>query len=85
MQLLDLNERQLIESYPHWFDDFVQEQSIREKAWTEALAVGSYQFVEAVQKQLGVKAKYRSIKEKSSKTASILQEPIAAYKPHFGG
>jgi REP element-mobilizing transposase RayT len=84
MQLLDLNERQLIESYPHWFDDFVQEKSTREKAWTEPLAVGSYQFVETVQKQLGVRAKYRSIKENSSGTASILQEPIAAYNSYFG-
>ena len=68
----------------HATSDFIQEKTTREKAWTEALAVGCYQFVEAVKKRLGVKATYRSIKENSSGTACLLQEPIAAYNPHFG-
>jgi hypothetical protein len=42
------------------------------------------QFVQAVKKRLGVKATYRSIKGNSSETACTLQEPIAAYNPHFG-
>ncbi len=61
-----------------------QTKPTREKAWTEALAVGRLQFVEAVKKRLGIRATYRSIKENPSITACILQESAAAYNPHFG-
>ena len=83
-QLLDISESQLIESYPRWVDDFIQTKTTREKAWTEALAVGRLQFVEAVKKRLGIRATYRSIKEHPSITACILQESAAAYNLHFG-
>jgi hypothetical protein len=84
LQLLDLNESQLIENYPHWLDDLVRDKTTREKAWTEALAVDCHQFVQAVKGRLGVRATFRSIKESSSGASCILQEQIAAYNPHFG-
>lgn len=67
----------------HGASDLVPEKTTREKDWTEALAVGCLLFVEAVKKQLGVRAKYRNIKEDSSGTTCILKEPAAAYNPYF--
>jgi len=48
-----------------------------------AIAVGRSTFVEKLQKELGVKARYRSI-ERAEQT-SVLREPSAPYGGDFAG
>jgi len=84
LELVSLVRGRTSVSYQNFeINDQNQALTTREKAWTEALAVGCHQFVQAVKERLGVRATFRSIKENSSGTSCILQEQIAAYNPHF--
>jgi len=58
MTLLHLRSlHELQESYHYWITEALGYQNHnRESKWTEAIAVGSKQFVEATKERLGIKA-----------------------------
>lgn len=49
----------------------------RDEQWSEAIAVGSLAFVEKMRRELGIKARYRSVDEADG--ALALREPQGAY------
>jgi hypothetical protein len=53
----------------------------RDPCWSEAIAVGSKGFVEKIQVELGLKAKYRDVSEAAG--AYTLREPATPYRPIF--
>jgi hypothetical protein len=55
----------------------------REDIWTESIAVGDADFLDAIKNDLGVKAKYKDI-EKTEFDTMQLKEDFAAYgKPNL--
>ena len=50
---------------------------------SDAIAVGSRSFVEKVQLELGIKAKYREMR--AAGDTYTLREPVTPYTPIFGG
>ena len=55
----------------------------RDAIWSDAIAVGSKSFVEKIELELGVRAKYREVMAAGDKYA--LREPAMAYTAHFDG
>ncbi len=53
-----------------------------EPGWTQSLAVGSREFIEAVRATLGSRGRYRDIEEQHGMLA--LREPASTYKVDFG-
>jgi REP element-mobilizing transposase RayT len=84
-QLLDADEKTLTERYEHWTDDYIQQGTKQEQAWTEALAAGSAEFVEDIKTKLGVKAKYRRVNKNATGADYVLQETTAPYTANFDG
>jgi hypothetical protein len=56
---------------------------VRDDRWSEAIAVGSFAFVETVKNNLGVKAMHREVIEADGTYA--LREPAEAYAANFTG
>jgi REP-associated tyrosine transposase len=57
------------------------EKTLKDDLWSQAVAVGSLEFVEQVKSELGLKAKYRKLEE--TRDAYVLREQSAAYSAHF--
>ena len=57
------------------------ENYFRESKWTQTIAVGSEQFVEATKQQLGIKAKGRQVI--GGNGTYELREPALSYTAHF--
>ena len=53
----------------------------RDSSWSESLAVGRFDFVDAVKNELGIRAQYRKVNEKGG--MHILREPTAPYTHHL--
>ena len=54
----------------------------RRVEWTQSIAVGSREFVERVEAELGVRSWYRAIQ--ATGDGFTLREPSASYGAHFG-
>jgi len=54
------SETELIENYKHWIDDSLNNIG-REPCWSETVAVGSDSYVYQIKKELGIKARGRSV------------------------
>ena len=54
----------------------------QEPCWTQSLAVGGREFLEAIRATLGSRGRYRDIEEQHGMLA--LREPGTAYKADFG-
>lgn len=66
-----------------WVDEGLRStQQIRDGVWTESLAVGRPEFVEAIRTGLGVRAHSREVV--AAPGAYVLREPAVDYTPHFG-
>lgn len=65
-------------SYENWLADALQEdQQIRDKKWTESLAVGGQLFVKDYLDKVGVKASYRQVKVVDD--CHVVKEPYPSY------
>jgi putative transposase len=74
--------RQLQESHAQWVEEALRAGNAqRDPIWSESLAVGRREFVEAVQSGLGVKARHREILDFAD--THVLREPAAAYTALF--
>ncbi len=70
------------ESRNHWSDEALKREShVREKRWTESIAVGSKQLIEVTLKRLEVKAKGRKIV--GGKKSYEHREPAIPYGANF--
>jgi hypothetical protein len=58
-------------------------RSVRDDRWSEAIAVGSFAFVESVKSELSGRAAHRAAEEKDG--AYALRERREAYNGDFGG
>jgi REP-associated tyrosine transposase len=56
---------------------------VRDDRWSEAIAVGSFAFVETVKNNLGVKAMHREVIEADGTYG--LREPAESYERNFTG
>lgn len=71
-------------AHREWIEDALSERTDeREACWSEAIAVGSRRFVEQIQVDLGIKAKYRDVYDDGG--ICTLREPAMSYMPVFGG
>jgi len=76
------NEEQLKEEYRQWVEEALgEEESRREASWSESIAVGSRDFIEATRADLGLTINEGRVKEKSGQFA--LREEVNAYNTHF--
>jgi hypothetical protein len=55
----------------------------RDERWSEAIAVGSQDFVEKMKRDLGTKARQREV-DRTDGTCVLLREPRGAYTGTFG-
>ncbi|MFO8154287.1 transposase [Thioalkalivibrio sp.] len=77
------NVEQLQDCHRRWVDDTLASAAIaRDDRWTRSLAVGSEPFVQRVQQEMGLDARFRAIK--SDGVAACLREPAVAYEATFG-
>lgn len=60
----------------------IQKGRERDGIWTESLAVGDRTFVERIQNELGLRAKYRTVT--SGDGRFLLKDPPASYRAHLG-
>ena len=83
MELNGCNDiRNLQQQHRQWLsDELVINNSTRDIAWTESLAVGSEIFVDEVQALLGSKARNRKVTVSGEK--HILRETAARYNANF--
>jgi len=66
-----------------WVDTKIEENTTqRESAWTESLAVGSYDYVEHIKQTLGVRASARAVEKEDN--YYVVKEPIISYNRDFG-
>ena len=71
------------EAHRRWVEQALRESADpRDPRWSEAIAVGSRSFVEKIQIELGLKAKYRDVSEAAG--TYTLREPAVPYMPIFG-
>ena len=74
----------LAEAHRGWVETALQaEAQQRNPLWTESVAVGGREFVEAVQRKLADRGRYREIEEVGG--IHILHEPAVAYGGHVPG
>jgi len=67
------------QAHREWVEkELALDRSRREARWSEAIAVGSQAFVAEIQRELALKAKYRSIDEAEGETTCVLREPAGA-------
>lgn len=80
--VLGVIEARLAGVHEQWIEDTLASgQHARAPQWSEAIAVGRRSFVEGVQQQLGVRARYRQIAETDG--TSVLRDADAVYCEHF--
>jgi REP element-mobilizing transposase RayT len=84
-QLLDADEKTLIDSYVRWVENYIGKNTEREKIWTEAIATGSAEFVEGIKEKRWEKVKYRHIHNKIAGGAYALKEATIPYNAHLDG
>jgi putative transposase len=78
--LLGVAEERLAGMHQEWIEAALASgQRSREPQWSEAIAVGRRGFVEEVQRQLRVRARYRQIAEEDG--GSVLREADGVYSP----
>lgn len=84
-ELLDIqHDTGLSEQHAGWIDTAVAKGNYsHEPCWTQSLAVGSREFLEAVRATLGIRGSYRGIEEQHGVLA--LKEPAGAYQADSGG
>jgi REP element-mobilizing transposase RayT len=77
------NENGLREHHAGWIETAVaSEDYLHEPCWTQSLAVGDREFLQAVRTTLGSRGHYRDIEEQHGMLA--LREPATAYRADFG-
>jgi putative transposase len=70
-------------AHRQWVEEALRsEKVVRDRRWSEAIAVGSQAFVQKVRSELGIKARYRNIDDAGE--ACVLREPQNAYSGSFG-
>ena len=77
------NARDFQAAHRQWVEQTVENGRVRDDHWSEAIAVGSFAFVESVQSELGSKAMHRAVEQKDG--AYALRERGEAYNGDFGG
>jgi len=77
------DEAQLRSVHKDWVDQAVLEEGKRHSDWSEAVAVGSREFIEDVKSMLGYAARGRHGKQKEE--AHVLREPESSYSVDLGG
>jgi putative transposase len=84
IDLLGMNSLgQLQAAHADWIAQALQTGTkARDPLWSESLAVGGEDYVQNVQRALGVKARYRDVSTASG--AHVLREPDGAYAVYFG-
>jgi hypothetical protein len=70
-------------AHRQWVEQTVENGRVRDDHWSQAIAVGSFAFVESVQSELGSKAMHRAVEQKDG--AYALRERGEAYNGDFGG
>jgi putative transposase len=71
-------------AHRQWVEEaLARELVVREDRWSEAIAVGSFTFVDKLKSELGFKAVHREVTEVTG--TYILREPSEAYAGDFGG
>jgi len=84
----DMDRDDLRQSYPDWIDERLKKWGLlRDGRWTESVAVGSKEFVEATKRALATRVKRRKIEESEVQIGPIefvLREATGAYKGVFG-
>ena len=79
-RMLGVAEERLAGVHEQWIASALTNgQQSREPQWSEAIAVGRRSFVEAIQRQLGVRACYRQIAEADG--LSVLRDADEDYRP----
>ena len=72
------------QAHRRWVEEaLTREPVLREDRWSEAIAVGSFTFVDKLKSELGFKAVHREVTEVTG--TYILREPSEAYAGDFGG
>ena len=66
-----------------WVDQALGHEKLREARWSEAIAVGSLNFIEKVKSELGFKAIHREVIAQDG--AHALREEGEPYGPNFDG
>ena len=75
---------QLQQACREWIDgDLISKQQTRDGAWTESLALGRPEFIEAFKSGLGIRGACRESAE--TENAHVLREPSFTYSAHFVG
>ncbi len=75
---------QLQQACREWIDGaLVSKQQARDSAWTESLALGRPEFIEAFKQGLDIRGAYRELAE--TENAHVLREPPLTYRTHFVG
>ena len=85
LNLVDINSYDDFKvSHRHWTDEsLARGNNVRERSWTEALAVGSKTFVEKVKERLGMKVGGRQVCRNRDRYE--LREPMNSYSVDFDG
>jgi hypothetical protein len=78
----DPNLEEFQRAHRQWVEQALQNGSaLREDRWSEAIAVGSWAFVEKIKGDLGIKALHREVESLGDSYA--LRERSEAYAPQF--
>jgi len=77
------NDEELKRVHKEWVDHAVLTDSVRYVDWSEAVAVGSREFLAEVKSRLGFTAKDRQIEQKGE--VHVLREPESSYSTDFEG
>jgi putative transposase len=84
MNMLGIQDNDdLIIAHRQWVEEVLKDnKNVREAKWTESVAIGSKEFVEATQEKLGIRAKGRRVVEENG--IYELKEPQSSYGNVFG-
>jgi REP element-mobilizing transposase RayT len=73
----------LVEAHKRWIEDSLNRKSlVRDKKWTESVAVGSELFAKTTKTKLGIRAKGRKLIAHGSSYS--LKEPLSPYNGNLG-
>lgn len=76
-----VDDEQLRKRHREWVEQSILvDKNKRRPAWTEAIAIGSEDFVEQIKREMGIKALGRNIELTDG--AHMLREPASAYGAH---
>jgi hypothetical protein len=83
MQLLGISDSDKLSlSHRSWVEEALKtKEQIRERRWSESIAVGSLSFIEEVKAELGARGFARKII--SSAEGHELRKPMVSYHDHF--